>query len=56
MNSEITSEEAYDLIVNGVSDGDVDSLDTDEDGQLIVYTGIYRWKDGTYHEEPEGKT
>jgi hypothetical protein len=28
-------------------------MDTDNEGQLIIYTGIYRWKDGSYHDEAE---
>jgi hypothetical protein len=29
------------------------SMDTDNEGQLIIYTDIYRWSDGTYSDEPE---
>lgn len=50
----MTPTEVHDAIVDGVSDFHPDNLETDNEGQLIVYTGIYRWKDGTYHDgEPE---
>jgi hypothetical protein len=26
---------------------------TDNEGQIIIYTGLYRWSDGSIHEEKE---
>ena len=51
----LSPDEVIDMIVVGVSDGHPGDLNTDNDGQLVVYTGIYRWEDGTYHESPEQK-
>jgi len=31
----------------------VDSCQTDNDGQLVYYTGIYRWVNGTLHTESQ---
>ena len=46
-------EDVVDDIIDGASDCHPDNLDMDNDGQLIIYTGIYRHADGTYHYEPE---
>jgi hypothetical protein len=27
--------------------------DVDNDGQIVFYSGLYRWNDGTIHEVPE---
>lgn len=29
------------------------AYEMDNDGQILIYTGIYRWKDGTYRDEAE---
>lgn len=45
--------QVWDDIIHEVRATHPDDLDTDNDGQLIIYTGIYRWKDGSYHTTQE---
>ena len=42
-------------LTDGVSDCHPDDLPVDNDGQLVIYTGIYRWSDGKYYDEVEPK-
>ena len=29
------------------------TFETDESGQIVIYTGLYRWRDGSIHQEEE---
>lgn len=49
----MTPQEVMDTIIAVLLDNGPGDLETDNEGQLIVYTGIYRWSDGSYHEECE---
>ncbi len=28
-------------------------LERDDNQQLVIYTGVFQWNDGTWHDEPE---
>lgn len=30
-----------------------DSCERDNNGQLVFYTGVFEWKDGTFHDEED---
>jgi hypothetical protein len=48
-----SKQEVTDHIEKLVANTNPDYWSMDNDGQLIVYIGIYRWSTGTYHDEPE---
>jgi hypothetical protein len=50
-----TKQEAKNFIIGQVRAGNVHDLETDNDGQLLVHTGIYLWDDESLHDEPQPK-
>ena len=51
--SDLNKEDAYDKIVSTTIDQELDDFETDKDGQLILKTGVYRWSNGNYYDQPE---
>jgi hypothetical protein len=49
----LTLSEAWANIVEGTMMHNPNGYETDNEGQLVIYTGIYRWKDGSYHNKAE---
>jgi 20S proteasome alpha/beta subunit len=47
----MTKQEALDAIIEALSSSNPDDLETTDEGELIVYTGIHRMEDGTYREK-----
>ena len=48
-----TNAEVQDVLIEEASGLHPAEMETDNEGQLIIYTGIYRWSDGTCHDESE---
>jgi hypothetical protein len=48
----ITKEELVRRIVDSVQDNTA-VYDFDNERQVMIYTGMYKWSDGFYHDEPE---
>lgn len=51
--SKLKEENAYDKIATETIDKELDNYETDDNGQLILKTGVYRWADGSYHTQSE---
>jgi hypothetical protein len=48
-----TQKEVDDML--GVNHGECADLQHDNQGQMIIYTGIFEWEDGSFHDEPDPK-
>jgi hypothetical protein len=46
-----TEQEVNEMLTVGPNPGGV--LEHDNMGQLIIYTNIFRWTDGSHHDEPD---
>jgi len=36
-------------VLNAIGPNNMDELETDNEGQVIIYTGVFRWSNGEYH-------
>lgn len=52
MVCQIPEEEVVSYISETLMEGRAD-IQNDNNGQLIIYTGIFEWEDGKYYTEPE---
>ena len=39
-------------VIESITDGSAD-IETDNEGQLIIYTNMYEWMDGSIRSEPD---
>jgi hypothetical protein len=53
LDSTCLEDEVLPIIVKTVQELSIGDLETDNDGQLLIHTGVYRWKDRTYHDRAE---
>lgn len=45
--------EAQEVIIDMTNGIDPREMEVDNHGQLLIYTGLFRWEDGTYRDEPD---
>ena len=53
MSRSLTPQEISDFIMDNLLTDYPESYPIDNEGQVLIYTGIYRWADGTFHMEME---
>jgi hypothetical protein len=48
-----TVAEVVDIIIEAASDTEPCEVFTDEDGEIVIRTSIYRWNDGSFRDVSE---
>ncbi len=48
-DEKLSYQDVQDILANT----EVSSCKVETSGQIVYYTGIYKWKDGTFHTTPE---
>ena len=48
----ITKVEFDRRVIESLTQGHADEQ-TDNEGQIVIYTGMYEWSDGSIHDEPD---
>lgn len=58
MKDEILEKDGLDLYIwsKHLEGVDPNNLPINSDGQIVIHTGVYLWKDGTYHTTKENKS
>jgi hypothetical protein len=51
--AQFSIEQVAEMLMNKLLDNHPDDLGTDNQGQLVIYSEIYRWNDGTYHDSED---
>ena len=51
--AELTPDAVDQLLAHMLDETKLGDLGIDNDGQLVFYTGLYRWKDGSLHDESQ---
>lgn len=49
----MTPQEVIDNIADSVKDSHPDDFETDNSGQIIIYSNIWKWSDGTFRDCPD---
>jgi hypothetical protein len=51
----LTLVEAYEKLNSMVAESSLDDYEVDNQGQIVIYTDLFRWNDGTIHTTPESE-
>lgn len=55
MSKVYDKQSAKNHVIGMIRQSHIEDEETDSDGQILIYTGIYKWEDGSLHAEEEPK-